>query len=39
VAEEPAEALDEHRVLDLVMEGTAPRAAAAAGAPAGGDGA
>jgi ribose transport system ATP-binding protein len=38
VAEEPATALDEHRVLDLVMERTAPRAAAA-GALAGGDGA
>jgi ribose transport system ATP-binding protein len=39
VAEEPAAALDEHRVLDLVMGRTAQRAAAAAGALAGGDGA
>ena len=29
LAEEPADALDEHRVLDLVMEGTAAHAAAA----------
>ena len=39
VTEEPAAALDEHRVLDLVMEGTAPPATAAVGALAGGDGA
>jgi ribose transport system ATP-binding protein len=31
VAEAPADALDEHRVLDLVMEGTAAHVGAAPG--------
>src|SRR5689334_3570637 len=38
VAEAPAEALDEHRVLDLVMEGATSRATAADEVRAGGDG-
>jgi ribose transport system ATP-binding protein len=38
VTEAPAEALDEHRVLDLVMEGTAAHAAPTASGITGSEG-